>query len=63
MTSLQATVRAWDPEQGGSALLDVGTVVALPAEALRGSVFRLLRTGQRVRLEFTDGVVTAVGLV
>ena len=58
----QATVRTWDGDDGGSVFLDDGTVLELPAEALQGSVFRLLRPGQRVRLELASGVVVAVGL-
>ena len=46
---VQATVRDWSPETGGTALLDDGQVVPLPA-SLEGSPFRLLRSGQRVRL-------------
>jgi hypothetical protein len=59
---MQATVRTWDPENGGSAFRDDGSVVDIPREALQGSVFRFLRPGQRVRLELADGVVVAVGL-
>ena len=46
----QATVRTWEPGEGGSAFLDDGQVVELPAEALSGSPFRFLRPGQRVQL-------------
>ena len=62
MTSVQATVRDWDAVTGGSALRDDGELVALPPECLRGSVFRFLRLGQRVRLTLDDGVVVAVDL-
>ena len=58
----QATVRTWDPDVGGSALLDDGSVIELPAGALQGSVFRFVRPGQRVRLEVEDGVVVVVAL-
>jgi hypothetical protein len=59
---MQATVRDWDPEQGGSAFLDDGTVVVLPAECLQGSAFRFLRPGQRVQLTVQDGLVATVAL-
>jgi hypothetical protein len=59
---MQATVRDWNPEKGGSAFLDDGAVVALPPECLRGSPFRFLRLGQRVQLTVQDDRVVAVGL-
>jgi hypothetical protein len=62
MRSVQATVRDWQPGIGGSALRDDGTVVTLPPECLRGSVFRFLRVGQRVRLTLEDDVVVGVAL-
>ena len=52
----QATVITWDAETGGSAFLDDGTTVLLPPEALQGSAFRFLRSGQRVRLVATHPV-------
>jgi hypothetical protein len=58
----QATVRAWDADTGGSAFLDDGTVVELPPECLQGSVFRFLRSGQRIALEWERDVVVRVGL-
>ncbi len=58
----QATVRTWDASDGGSAFLDDGTVVALPAECLQDSVFRFLRPGQRVALTTEDGRVRSVRL-
>lgn len=62
MTTLQATVRDWEPGSGGSAFRDDGTVLRLPPECLEGSVFRFVRPGQRVQLTLADGVVVAVGL-
>lgn len=62
MSSVQATVKEWVPGTGGSAFLDDGTVLVLPAECLQDSAFRFLRLGQRVRLELTDGLVVAVAL-
>lgn len=63
MTRRQVTVRSWDAEEGGSAFGDDGSVVAIPAEALRDSVFRLLRPGQRVVVVVEGGQVTGVDLV
>ncbi|MGZ4460250.1 MAG: hypothetical protein ACXVEU_11995 [Nocardioidaceae bacterium] len=49
---MQATVATYHPEtRGGSVLLDDGVEVPFPAEALVGSRLRLLRPGQRVRVE------------
>jgi hypothetical protein len=59
---VQATVRDWDPETGGAAFLDDGTVVELPPECLHGSVFRFLRLGQRVELHVEGDLVVAVDL-
>ena len=61
-TRLQATVREWSPD-GGTAFLDDGTVVEIPAEALRQGPFRLLRLGQRVALVMVEGSVAAVELL
>jgi 2-phospho-L-lactate guanylyltransferase len=44
-----ATVRDWG-EGGGSAYRDDGSVLQLPADALRASGIRFLRPGQRVRV-------------
>lgn len=54
---MQATVSAFDPDTfTGSVLLDDGVEVPFPAQAVAGSGLRLLRPGQRVRLETTgDG--------
>jgi hypothetical protein len=62
VVTVQATVRDWEAGSGGSALRDDGTVVVLPPECLRGSVFRFLRLGQRVRLTLDGDVVVAVDL-
>ena len=60
---MQATVRDWHPESGGSASLDDGRTVVLPPEALEGSGFRFLRVGQRVRLHLDEtGGVSRVEL-
>lgn len=62
---LQATVATFDPASGGgSLLLDDGTPVAFPPEAFAASGLRLLRLGQRVRLERDNsGAVTLVTLL
>ncbi len=62
MRVLQATVRDWSAEAGGTAMLDDGEIVPLPS-SLVGSPFRLLRSGQRVRLTCDeDGGVTELDL-
>lgn len=49
---MQATVSSFDPAtRAGAVLLDDGVEVSFGAEALVGSGLRLLRPGQRVRLE------------
>jgi hypothetical protein len=60
VNDLVATVRSWDPVSGGSAFRDDGTVVPLPPECLQDSVFRFLRSGQRVRLRLSDDPAHAV---
>ncbi|WP_415951521.1 hypothetical protein [Streptomyces sp. KLOTTS4A1] len=52
---MQATAYTYDPEtHSGSVLLDDGTPVDFPAEAFEAGGLRLLRPGQRVRIE-TEG--------
>jgi 2-phospho-L-lactate/phosphoenolpyruvate guanylyltransferase len=49
---VQATVRTFDPEsRSGTVLLDDGTELPYDRSALTGSGVRLLRVGQRVRIE------------
>lgn len=49
---MQATVSSFDPAtRAGAVLLDDGVEVPFGADALVGSGLRLLRPGQRVRLE------------
>ncbi len=49
---MQATVSAFDAaSSSGSVLLDDGVELDFDATALAGSGLRLLRAGQRVRLE------------
>ena len=49
---MQATVATYDAgTRSGSVLLDDGIELSFDASALEGSGLRLLRPGQRVRLE------------
>lgn len=49
---MQATVSSFNPGTAcGTVLLDDGVQLPFAAEALAGSGLRLLRPGQRVRLE------------
>ncbi|HET9859867.1 MAG TPA: hypothetical protein VFQ19_08820 [Nocardioidaceae bacterium] len=49
---MQATVSAFDPATfSGAVLLDDGVEVPFASSALSGTGLRLLRPGQRVRLE------------
>jgi 2-phospho-L-lactate guanylyltransferase len=62
---MQGTVSEFDPGTGaGAVLLDDGKRLDFPATAFAASGLRLLRVGQRVRLEpAPDGTVARVGLV
>lgn len=52
---MQATVRSFDPHtRGGDVLLDDGSVLTFASRAFDASGLRLLRLGQRVRLELAD---------
>ncbi len=61
---MQGTVSAFDPEtRSGSLLLDDGTPVDFGPEAFDVSGLRLLRLGQRVRLEHApDGSIDKITL-
>ena len=62
---MQATVSAFDPDRrAGRVLLDDGVELPFPAEALAGTRLRMLRPGQRVRLETTGegAAMRVVGL-
>jgi cold shock CspA family protein len=49
---MQATVSGFDPDtSSGTVLLDDGVELPFGEPAMRGSGLRLLRSGQRVRLE------------
>jgi len=52
MTALQGTIATFDEQlHNGSLLLDDGTSLEFPAAAFEASGLRLLRLGQRVRVE------------
>jgi 2-phospho-L-lactate/phosphoenolpyruvate guanylyltransferase len=52
---MQATAYTYDPEtHSGSVLLDDGTPVPFDAPAFDAGGLRLLRPGQRVRIEFEE---------
>ena len=62
---MQGTVSAYDTDsRDGRVLLDDGVELPFAAEALDGSRLRLLRAGQRVRLETvcTGAALRVVGL-
>jgi 2-phospho-L-lactate/phosphoenolpyruvate guanylyltransferase len=63
--SVQGTVASFDEsEHHGSLLLDDGTRLPFRASAFEASGLRLLRVGQRVRVERSDaGDVTLVTLI
>ncbi|MFJ6519649.1 hypothetical protein ACIQJ4_15570 [Streptomyces filamentosus] len=53
---MQATAYTYDPEtRSGSVLLDDGTPVEFGADAFDAGGLRLLRPGQRVRVETAPG--------
>ncbi len=52
---MQATVSSYEATTGvGAVVLDDGTELPFDGEALTGTGLRLLRPGQRVRIETTD---------
>ena len=52
MTTVQGTIATFDEHaHNGSLLLDDGTSLTFPATAFEASGLRLLRLGQRVRVE------------
>lgn len=61
---MQATVSHFDPLTGsGSVLLDDGRPLDFDAEAFAAGGLRLLRPGQRVRLDRDAGRVVRVTLI
>lgn len=65
MRPLQGTVAAFDPEtRAGTVLLDSGAAVEFSRAAFAASNLRLLRLGQRIRLERDDsGTVVRVAIL
>ncbi|MGW4463249.1 cold-shock protein [Micromonospora sp. NPDC004704] len=61
---MQGTVATYDPQtRSGTLLLDDGTEVAFPATAFDASGLRLLRLGQRLKIEHgASGEVTRITL-
>ncbi|HKT05701.1 MAG TPA: cold-shock protein [Rugosimonospora sp.] len=60
----QGTVASFDPQdRSGTVLLDDGRQVAFDAPAFDASGLRLLRLGQRVRLEWRAGHISALNLI
>ena len=58
---VQATVATFDPGTGaGTVLLDDGRPAAFDADAFAAGDLRLLRLGQRVRLEYAGDRVVRV---
>ena len=56
---MQATVRGFDPvTREGTVLLDDGTELSFPGNAFDAGGLRLVRLGQRVRIQVVDGVIT-----
>jgi 2-phospho-L-lactate guanylyltransferase len=62
---VQATVRTFDPHSGaGDVLLDDGRLLSFGGAAFAASGLRLLRLGQRVRLDVDEtGAVRRLALV
>jgi cold shock CspA family protein len=61
---VQATVATFDPDTGtGTALLDDGRPVEFDGAAFAAGGLRLLRLGQRVRLEYAGGTLARVTIV
>ncbi|GLP71811.1 hypothetical protein TUSST3_84300 [Streptomyces sp. TUS-ST3] len=60
---MQATAYTYDPEsRSGQVLLDDGTPVSFDAAAFDAGGLRLLRPGQRVRIETAGDKITLVTL-
>lgn len=59
--TVQATVATFDPDTGaGTALLDDGRAEGFDGAAFAAGGLRLLRLGQRVRLEYAAGRVARI---
>ena len=62
LVATAATVKAWDPADGGAAYRDDGSELVLPPDALQDSGFRFLRVGQRVRVATAPDSTTRLSL-
>jgi cold shock CspA family protein len=61
MITAQATVATFDPATGaGTVLLDDGRPESFDGAAFAAGGLRLLRLGQRVRLEYGEGRVVRI---
>lgn len=62
---MQATVASYDPQtHAGSVLADDGVRIPFTAEALAGTRLRLLRPGQRVRIDIdADGAIRHLQII
>lgn len=56
---MQGTVATFEQDKGGSVLLDDGSTLTFGADAFAASGLRLLRLGQRVRIELGPGGVVS----
>lgn len=62
---MQGVIKTYDPVSGAGVLVDESdfSEVDLAEDALEGSLFRMLRPGQRVRFDIdADGLATALRL-
>lgn len=61
---MQATVASYDEQsRTGSVFLDDGTRVSFSADALDGTGLRLLRPGQRVKLDGTPDAISRIQIL
>ncbi len=61
MITAQATVATFEPDSGaGTVLLDDGRAESFDGVAFAAGGLRLLRLGQRVRLEYAEGRIVRI---
>jgi cold shock CspA family protein len=61
---VQATVAEFDPDtRGGTVLTDDGRRVAFDGAAFAAGGLRLLRPGQRVKMDIADGRIVRITIV
>jgi cold shock CspA family protein len=61
---VQATVATFDPDTGGGTVLtDDGRRIGFDGAAFAAGGLRLLRTGQRVKMDIADGRVVRITIV